>query len=217
MSELSRSQPSRMVERFGEKGPEQLSRLLADALVCHVGFTTESGQPMVLPTAVAGDCNRLILHGSTGSRWFSLIAQGIPVSVAVTSLDGLVVARSAFESSMHFRSAVLFGRCRQLADAEKLAALDLLTEALIPGRTSEVRRPANKELAATLVLEMAVEEWTLKVSDGWPEDSDSDIAGSSWAGVLPRIVSYDDAVPAPDLPAGIARPDSVQRLLGRLS
>jgi hypothetical protein len=204
-----------MVERFGVPDPEQLRTLLADALICHVGFTTESGQPMVLPTAVAGDDRRLYLHGSTGSRWFSLIAQGIPVSVAVTSLDALVVARSAFESSMHYRSAVLFGRCQPLDGDEKLAALDQLTEALIPGRTSEIRRPERKELAATLVLEMAVEDWSLKVSRGWPDDPDNDVAGPSWAGVLPRITGYSKAFVAPDLRPGIDQPDSVSRLLAQ--
>ena len=108
----------------------------------------------MLPIAIARDGDDVLLHGSTGSRWLRLIAQGIPVSLAVTALDALVVARSAFESSMRYRSAVLFGRCQPLAGQDKLAALDVLTDALIPGRVAEVRRPSAKELAATLVLRL---------------------------------------------------------------
>src|SRR5690606_24882004 len=98
----------------------------------------------------------------------------------------------AFESSMHYRSAVLFGSCRRLDGAEKLAALDRVTEGLLPGRLGELRPHSRKELAATLVLRMSVEEWSLKVSDGWPEDPEDDVAGDSWAGVLPIVTSYGE-------------------------
>ena len=190
-----------------------LRRLLAESPVGHVAFVDEQGQPFVLPIAVALDGDRVLLHGSTGSRWLRLIAQGLPVSLAITAVDGLVVARSAFESSMRYRSAVLFGRCTVLADAEKLAALDVLTEALIPGRTAEVRRPTAKELAATLVLAMTVEDFTVKVSDGWPDDPPEDVAGPAWAGVLPSRTGYERALPAPDLAGDPPLPESVRRLL----
>jgi nitroimidazol reductase NimA-like FMN-containing flavoprotein (pyridoxamine 5'-phosphate oxidase superfamily) len=210
----SRVAPSRMADRFPELDQAHLRRLLADVPVGHVGFVAD-GKPVVLPIAVAIDGASILLHGSTGSRWLRLIAQGIPVSVAVTAIDGLVVARSAFESSMHYRSAVLFGSCAALDGDEKLAALDVLTEALIPGRVAEVRRPYGKELAATLVLRMTVAEWSFKVSDGWPEDPADDVEGPAWAGVLPSATRYLAPIPAPDLGPGRPIPDSVRQFLGR--
>ncbi len=204
-----------MVERVSDSDRDALAQLLDSTPIGHVGFVTEDGQPFVLPVAIARDGDRLLLHGSTGSRWLRLLAEGIAVSVAVTALDALVIARSAFESSMHYRSAVLFGRCTPLDGVAKLAALDVLTEALIPGRVAEVRRPSGKELAATLVLRLDVEDFTIKSSHGWPDDPDDDVAGPAWAGVLPRQVGYPQAQPAPDLRDGIPLPESVRRLLGQ--
>ncbi len=208
-----RTRPSRMVDRVSATDRAVLRRLLDEVAVGHAGFVT-GGQPFVLPIAVARDSDDVLLHGSTGSRWLRLLAQGIPVSLAVTALDGLLVARSAFESSMHYRSAVLFGRCATVDGDAKVAALDLITDALIPGRVAEVRRPSAKELAATLVLRMEVQEWTVKVSDGQPTDLDADIVGPAWAGVLPRTSAYSAAVDAADLRPGIGLPPSVRRLLG---
>ncbi|UQX90017.1 pyridoxamine 5'-phosphate oxidase family protein [Jatrophihabitans telluris] len=208
-----RTQPSRMSEKFPGNDAAALRRLVADAQVAHVSFALQE-QPMVLPIAVAmDDDGQLLLHGSTGSRWLRVLGEGIPAAMALTSIDALVVARSAFESSMHYRSAVLFGHCVPIEEAAKTRALDVLTEALIPGRTSEVRRPRSKELAATLVLRFAAEEWSLKVSDGWPEDPEDDVAGPAWAGVLPRTPRYQEAIAAPDLRPGIGLPSSVAALL----
>ncbi len=176
---------------------------------------TPDGQPFVIPTAICPDGDDVLLHGSTGSRWMRLLATGIPVSLAVTALDGILVARSAFESSMHYRSAVLFGRCAALEGEQKLAALDKLTDALIPGRVAEVRRPSGKELAATMALRLSVEDWTVKVSDGQPTDLPEDVAGPAWAGVLPLVSRYPEARDAPDLRPGIEPPPSVRRLLGQ--
>jgi uncharacterized protein len=214
MSGPERVQPTRMIERVSSD-ESALYRLLADVPVGHVGFVTEAGQPFVLPTAIARDGADVLLHGSTGSRWLRLIATGIPVSLAVTALDGMLVARTAFESSMHYRSAVLFGCCTELEGEEKLRALDILTDALIPGRVAEVRRPSAKELAATLVLRMAVEDWSIKVSAGQPDDLAEDVAGPAWAGVLPLASRYAEAREAPDLRPGIEAPASVRRLLQR--
>jgi uncharacterized protein len=214
MSRPERIRPTRMPERVSAD-QATLDRLLADVPVGHVGFVTEAGQPFVLPIAIAPDGTDLLLHGSTGSRWLRLIATGIPVSLAVTALDGLLVARSAFESSMHYRSAVLFGRCTPLDGHEKARALDILTDALIPGRVAEVRRPSAKELAATLVLRMTVEDWSIKVSAGQPDDLAEDVAGPAWAGVLPLASRYTEARRAPDLRPGIQTPASVRRLLQR--
>jgi hypothetical protein len=201
-----------MADRVGAD-QAMLAQLLADVPVGHVGFATEDGQPFVLPIAISPDGENVLLHGSTGSRWLRLLATGIPVSLAVTALDGMLVARSAFESSMHYRSAVLFGRCVALEGEAKVSALDLLTNALIPGRVAEVRRPSAKELAATLVLRLNVEDWSLKVSNGEPDDLAEDVAGPAWAGVLPLVSRYTTARDAPDLRPGIEVPPSVRRLL----
>jgi hypothetical protein len=140
------------------------------------------------------------------------LADGAPTCLAVTALDGLVVARSAFESSLHYRSAVLFGACATVPDADRPAALDLITEALLPGRVAELRRPTERELRATLILTLPIVEWSLKVSDGWPEDPADDVAGDAWAGVVPLLTGYASPRPAPDLRAGIPVPASVRNL-----
>jgi uncharacterized protein len=167
-------------------------------------------QPVVLPTAVTRSGDHVLAHGSTGSPWMRALAEGAPTCLAVTALDGLVVARSAFESSLHYRSAVLFGRCTQLTGSAKEDGLDKLTEAMLPGRAAELRRPTRRELDATLVLALPIERWSLKVSDGWPDDDDADIAGDAWAGVVPLITRRGEPVPAPDLRPGISVPLSVR-------
>ncbi|MEP7021520.1 MAG: pyridoxamine 5'-phosphate oxidase family protein [Pseudonocardiales bacterium] len=203
------------ITRLKEKGSADRSAL--DALldrvhVGHFGLTDEAGRPVVIPTAVVRYGDRVLAHGSTGSPWIRSLASGAPTCLAVTSFDGLVVARSAFESSIHYRSAVLFGTCSRLADNEKSRALDLITEALLPGRVAEIRRPDDRELAATLVFALPIEEWSLKVSDGWPDDPPEDVAGGAWAGVVPVRTTYADPVDTPDLRAGIDLPESVRRL-----
>jgi nitroimidazol reductase NimA-like FMN-containing flavoprotein (pyridoxamine 5'-phosphate oxidase superfamily) len=185
-----------------------LDQLLDTIHIGHVGLVVD-GLPVVIPTAVARDGERLLIHGSTGSPWMRAIAAGAPISVAVTGFDGLVVARSAFESSILYRSAVLFGTCSRLAGADKRHALDVLTAALLPGRIAELREPTKKELAATLTLALAIERWSLKISAGWPDDPPEDVAGPAWAGVIPARISYGGPIPAPDLSRGIVVPPSV--------
>ena len=215
--------PATRVTRLGEK--QRFERSVLDALldevhIAHVALVDATGAPLVIPTAAARDGDRLLIHGSTGSPWLRRAAAGTPVSVAVTAFDGLVFARSAFESSIHFRSAVLFGACVRVEDgAEKSRALDVLTEALLPGRVAELRRPSAKELAATLVLWLAIRSeptpnWSVKVGDGWPDDPADDVAGPSWAGVVPARISYGEPRPAPDLRPGITTPGSVHALTG---
>ncbi len=189
----------------------ELDKLLKDCLVGHLAFTVDQ-QPVVLPTAIARDGDQVLLHGSTGAGWMRGVARGGPVSLAVTSVEGLVVARSAFESSMHYRSAVIFGSCAVLEGDAKSKALDLLTDHLLPGRVAEVRRPTTKELAATLVLGLPIETWSLKVSDGWPEDPPADVDGPAWAGIIALRTFYGEPIAAPDLHPGIDVPGSIRCL-----
>jgi nitroimidazol reductase NimA-like FMN-containing flavoprotein (pyridoxamine 5'-phosphate oxidase superfamily) len=194
---------------------EALDRLLDEQVVGHVGVVRADGFPVIVPTAIARDGDRLLIHGSTGSRWMRLVAEGAPVCVEVTATDAVVVARSAFESSFRYRSAVLFGTCARVEGVAKEAALDVLTGRLIPGRVAEVRRPSVKELAATMVLALPLTEWSLKVAGGWPDDGEDDVAADAWAGVVPIApVTYLAPVPAPDLRPGIPVPASVRRLTG---
>ncbi len=199
--------PTRLPEK-ASTDRATLDRLLDSVLVGHFGLVADDGAPVVIPTAVIRDGDRVLAHGSTGSRWMRRLAAGAPTALAVTAYDGLVVARSAFESSIRYRSAVLFGACTPVAD-DKERVLDLITERLLPGRVAEVRRPTRAELAATLVLALPIDDWSLKVSDGWPEDEQADIAGPAWAGVVPLHQAWGEPLPAPDLADGIAVPPSV--------
>lgn len=200
------------VTRLREK--QRADRAQLDALLdcTHVGHfaIVRADGPVVFPTAVVRDGDVVLAHGSTGSPWLRALAAGAPTSLAVTAMDAVVVARSAFESSIRYRSAVLFGSCRVVED--KARALDLITEALIPGRVGELRRHTDRELAATQVLALAIETWSLKVSDGWPDDPPEDVAGDAWAGVVPLTAYYGEPMPAPDLRPGIAVPASVRSL-----
>ena len=211
------SRPPRRPVRLAEKASAdrtELDALLDSTRVGHFALVAEDGTPVVIPTMVVRDGDRILAHGSTGSRWMRRLASGEPTALGVTAYDGLVVARSAFESSIRYRSAVVFGRCSHLTE-DKERFLDLVTDALIPGRRAEIRRPTKAELAATLVLGLPIEDWSLKISAGWPEDTDDDIAGPAWAGVVPVGPSYGEPLAAPDLAPGIPVPDSVLGLIDR--
>jgi nitroimidazol reductase NimA-like FMN-containing flavoprotein (pyridoxamine 5'-phosphate oxidase superfamily) len=197
------------IRRLPEKAvddPAVLHAILDAARVAHVGFADEDGRPVVIPTGAARDGDRLLLHGSTGSRLFRRLAAGAEVCVTLTMLDGMVLARSAFESSMHYRSAMVFGVATEVRDDDKAAALRAMSEAWLPGRWDTLRAPTEKELAATMVLALPLDEWSVKVSDGPPEDPESDLDAPVWAGVLPLVTTYGDPVPAPDLRGDPAPP-----------
>jgi uncharacterized protein len=204
------------ITRLREKGRTdraELDALLDSTVIGHMGLLDPTGNPVVIPTAVIRDGDQVLLHGSTGSGWMRRAALGATTCLTVTAFDGLVVARSAFESSLHYRSAVLFGCCRTLEPGEQDRALDVITERLLPGRVAELRRPTAQERAATAVLALPIRDWSLKVSAGWPDDEADDIAGPAWAGVVPLVTSYGPPRPAPDLRADIEVPSSVRGLL----
>lgn len=195
------------VRRLPEKAVhdrEVLNAVLDEGLVAHVAVVDDEGQPYAVPCAYARDGDSLLLHGSTGSRLFRAMAAGAPVCVTVTLLDGLVYARSLFESSMHYRSAMVLGAARPVADEDKEAALLLLSERLLPGRVGDARGPNRKELAQTLVVAVPLQEWSVKVSAGPPDDAPEDVALPVWAGTLPLRLVAGEAEDAPDL--GFGRP-----------
>jgi len=161
-----------------------LDAILDSGLVAHVGIA-EADQPFVMPCGYARDGDRILVHGSTGSRLFRALASGVPACITVTLLDGLLAARSLFESSMHYRCAVVLGAGHSLAGADKRAALDVLAEALMPGRRADARPPSKRELAATSVVAVPIAEWSVKVSDSEPEVVDEDEGWTPWTGLVP--------------------------------
>jgi nitroimidazol reductase NimA-like FMN-containing flavoprotein (pyridoxamine 5'-phosphate oxidase superfamily) len=205
--------PTRLADRAAADRAA-LDALLDEVLVAHVGFTSSEG-PLVLPIGFAREGDRLILHGSTGSRWLRVLAAGVEVCATVTALDAIKVARSAFESGMRYRSACVFGQCTVLTGTEAGGALEAFTNRVLPGRTAEIRRSTPRELAATLVLALPITQWSYKSSDGFPEDPAEDLAGDAWAGAVPLRTTCERPIPAPDLRAGIDVPDSVRRLTER--
>ncbi|HEX3002685.1 MAG TPA: pyridoxamine 5'-phosphate oxidase family protein [Angustibacter sp.] len=186
-----------------------VDRLLDTALVAHVAVVDDE-QPYVVPVAFARDGDRLLIHGSNASRLFRALAEGAPTCVTVTVVDGVVVARSAFESSMHYRSAMVLGTCTELEGDEKVVALLRLTDRLLPGRAAEARPASAKELAATKVLALPLDEWSLKVSDGAPDDAADDLDLPVWAGVVPIEHRFGEPVAAPDLRFEVPVPDYVR-------
>jgi nitroimidazol reductase NimA-like FMN-containing flavoprotein (pyridoxamine 5'-phosphate oxidase superfamily) len=186
-----------------------LDAVLDAGLVAHVAVRDDDGQPYVVPVGYARDRDSVLFHGSTASRLFRSLAAGAPTCLTVTLLDGLVLARSLFESSMHYRSAMVLGVATTLEGDDQLRGLERLSEHLMPGRWADARQPNRKELAATLVLSLPLVEWSVKVSDGPPEDATDDLALPVWAGVLPLHQEYGEPTPAPDLRAGLDVPDYV--------
>jgi uncharacterized protein len=160
-------------------------QILDEGFVCHVGFAVD-GQPFVIPTSYGRSQDILYVHGSAASRMLRHLDAGVPVCLTVTLLDGLVLARSIFNHSMNYRSVVVLGKAVAVENPpEKLAALRALSEHIIPGRWQESRQPNEKELKATLVLRLPIEEFSCKVRQGPPIDDEEDYAFPSWAGVIP--------------------------------
>jgi uncharacterized protein len=185
-----------------------LHGILDEALVCHLGFTVD-GQPFVIPTTFARVGRTLYVHGAAASRTLQALAGGAPACVTVTLLDGLVLARSAFHHSMNYRSAVIFGSASRVDDPAEIAlALRSIVEKVAPGRYTDVRPPNEKELKATSVLRMPIDEASAKVRTGGPLDDEEDYAGvRSWAGVIPLSLTRGTPVRDDRLDPAVALPD----------
>jgi nitroimidazol reductase NimA-like FMN-containing flavoprotein (pyridoxamine 5'-phosphate oxidase superfamily) len=188
--------------------------ILDEALFCHVGFVYD-GQPVVIPTIHARAGDTLYLHGSPASRMVRELGSGVDVCVTATLLDGLVLARSVYNHSMNYRSAVVFGRTSPVEERdEKLAALAAIVEHVVAGRGRDARAPNDKELAGTAVLALAIAEASAKVRTGPPKDFDADLELPIWAGVIPLRLVADSPETEERVPAGVAVPpyaDSYER------
>jgi nitroimidazol reductase NimA-like FMN-containing flavoprotein (pyridoxamine 5'-phosphate oxidase superfamily) len=185
---------------------ELVYRILDEGFICHVSFVVD-GQPFVIPTGYARIDDQLLIHGSQASRMLRTLSSGIDVCVAVTLVDGLVLARSAFHHSVNYRSVVIFGRAAMVEAREaKLAALFAFSEQVIPGRWNDVREPTEQELKATTVLSLPLVEVSAKVRTGPPLDDEEDYALDIWAGVLPLKIVAGDPINDPRLPESIDPP-----------
>ncbi|MFD7232904.1 pyridoxamine 5'-phosphate oxidase family protein [Streptomyces sp. NPDC059881] len=183
--------------------------ILDEAYVCHLGFVRD-GAPVVLPTLYGRVGDTLYVHGSTGSRPLRMAGQadpGLDVCLTVTHVDGLVLARSAFHHSINYRSVVVHGTARQVTDPEeKRSALDALVDHVVPGRSRDSRPADAKELAATAVLRLDLDEVSAKVRTGGPSDDPEDLSLPYWTGVVPLVHGHGTPVPADDLDPSVALP-----------
>jgi nitroimidazol reductase NimA-like FMN-containing flavoprotein (pyridoxamine 5'-phosphate oxidase superfamily) len=175
--------------------------------ICHVGFTLDE-QPYVLPMAHARLDNQLLIHGSVASRLIKNLASGLRCCATVTHFDGLVYARSTFNSSMNYRSVMVFGTARLITDIdEKRKSVQALVDHLMPGRRADLRKSTIKELNATSLLALPIKTFSCKCRTGPPEDSKADLNAQVWAGVVPLELTAGEPVAAPDILPGIERPE----------
>lgn len=197
----------RRIPKRGSFDRENIYKILDEAFICHVGFTLEN-QPFVIPTAYARSGENLLIHGSAASRMMREMSKGIDVCVTVTLLDGIVLARSAFHHSMNYRSVVIFGKAELVEnEAEKLEALRLFTEHIIPNRWDEIRAPNSKELKGTTVLKLEINEASAKIRTGDPVDDAEDYELNMWAGVIPLKIEAGKPIADKKLPKGIKPPN----------
>jgi nitroimidazol reductase NimA-like FMN-containing flavoprotein (pyridoxamine 5'-phosphate oxidase superfamily) len=200
------------VKRLNERSVadrDQMYEILDSSMLCHIGYV-ENGQPFVLPYAYVRDGNRILIHGSTGARFMRALAQGAPTCITITKLDGLVVARSTFDSSMNYRSVVILGTAYELVGEEKAAALDVISDGLIPGRTAEVRKSTKKEWAATAVIALDLDEASVKVRADGVHDSPEDHGIGVWGGVVPIRIVADEPIADGEEAASLPVPESVK-------
>ena len=190
--------------------PEVTRRILERAIVAHVAINVE-GQPYCLPVACAPMGSELLLHGSIASRLFKALMSGTPACVTITLVDALVLARSSFESSMHYHSLMALGTARILNEKEKRVALQALTDHLFPERRSDLRPSTESEIKATAILAFPLTEISIKVSNGEPDDPDTDLDADVWAGIIPISSYYETPVPAKNLKKEISLPDYITR------
>jgi nitroimidazol reductase NimA-like FMN-containing flavoprotein (pyridoxamine 5'-phosphate oxidase superfamily) len=206
--------PRTKLRRLPKRGAHDratIDAILDEALVAHLGFVHD-GRPAVIPTLHARVGDELYVHGSSASRALRTLSAGVEVCLTVALIDGLVLARSAFHHSINYRSVVLYGTARPVVEREQKAqALEAFTEKLLPGRWRDVRWPNAKELKATSVLALPIDEGSAKVRSGPPGDDEQDYALDTWAGVVPLQLQPLPPIPDPLLRPGIAEPEYLPR------
>lgn len=219
LSSVSSAAPSprSQVRRLPERASYEQARvieILDAGFVCHLGFNGRDGRPVVIPTTYGRLGDIVYVHGSPAAGMVRSLKGGLDVSLAVTHVDGLVLARSAFHHSINYRSVVLFGVAREVTDgAEKSAALDAIVDHIVPGRRPFLRANSAKEVAATSVLALGLDEASTKTRTGPPVDDEEDMAAQVWAGVLPMVLApgiaqadVDNIASLPDHVSAYRRP-----------
>lgn len=212
METIARTQRTTLRRRpaRGSYDRELVNAILDEALICHVGFVVD-GQPFVLPTIHARVGDGLYIHGSAASRMLKNLKSGAPLCVTVSLIDGLVLARSAFAHSMNYRSVVILGTATEVTDPrDKLKALKAIVDHVIPGRFAEVRGPNERELTATSVLALPINEASAKVRNEPPhEKEEEDYSLDCWAGLIPLKLQSQPPIADPRLRPGIPVPSNV--------
>jgi uncharacterized protein len=195
--------------RLGNHDRTIINQILDEALVVQVGFIVDN-QPYVIPMGYGRDGDRLYIHGSTASRMLQSLEKGINICVSATLLDGIVIARSLFHHEMNYRSVVLFGSATLVAsEEEKLHALKVLSEQIVPGRWEQARQPTSQEVKGTTVLAFPIEEGSAKIRSGEPHDNAEDYALPFWAGQLPLKLTADVPIPDDKLSPEIVLPENI--------
>ena len=201
----SRTKLTRLAKR-GSHDAETIYPILDEALVCHISYTLHA-QPFIIPTAFCRIDDTIYIHGSVGSHFFRELAKGVDVCVAVTFIDGLVLARSAFSHSVNYRSVVAFGKTHLVDDkSESWLALEKITEKIMPGRWADTRQPNASEMKKTMVIAIPIEEASAKVRTGGVNDDPEDLDLPYWAGVVPLSITYQAPIPDEKLGEGVALP-----------
>lgn len=162
-----------------------ITKILDETFLCHIGFIINN-QPYVIPTCYGREGDRIYFHGSRGSRMLKALREGIEICAAVSIVDGIVLARSAFGHTLNYRSVVIFGKAEEIGNpVEKAHALKTITEHIIPGRWNDVRKPNDKELNITSLFSLSIDAASAKIRKGSPLDSEEDLTLNAWAGELP--------------------------------
>lgn len=209
MSTTHRSKINRIPSR-GFYDKETINKIVDEAFYCHVSFV-QNDQPIIIPTIHARMDDRIVLHGAKGSRLLKHLGEGNEICVAITLLDGLVLARSVFHHSMNYRSVVLFGKGTLIEDkGKKLEALKAITDHLIPGRWEEARKPNEKELNGTSVVSIDIDEASAKIRTGTPKDDEEDYNLPIWAGEIPLSLKFDSPLNDPQLKKDIVLPNYIK-------
>ena len=204
------------IPKRGHYDRPTIYEILDAGFLCHIGFSHHD-QPYVIPTSYGRDGDKIYLHGASTSRMMVNLEEGLPLCLTVTHLDGLVLARSAFHHSMNYRSAVCFGKAFKIEGEEKLTALKIISDQILKDRWEESRQPIAKELKATTVLCMTIDQASAKIRTGPPGDDKPDYALPIWAGVVPCQQVWGEPEADPLLKDGIELAGSVKGLSGEKS
>lgn len=211
MKKTVRSTVKRVPKR-GIYDQKEIHRLLDKQFLCHVGFVHHNA-PVVIPTMYGRDQNTIYIHGARVSRLVTELEKGIPISISVAQVNGLVLARSAFHHSLNYESVVLFGTGTLVAEDKKVHALKCISDHLIPFRWEEARLPSPKELKATKVIQIPIDEASAKVRTGGPSDDKADYTLSIWAGIIPLTHQYGQPIPDPLMDTPLTVPKSVENII----